>query len=426
MHQENEGLLAVRKRVRNEVVALQDEEDKLRRALGLAPVRAELARPSPQPLQNLPEPVAAAPLPRKKAKPGKQRRVTLPVQQRPRVSAPPPSPIPVGTAPSLPSAPHPPSPPALPCVSLERHPAAESPSNRDVAASSSPGTSAASGGVSDKDVLLGSPPISLPPVSGPPASSSDLTSEENEEIAKLLLECDDSTGTEEGSDSDDDGDTTTAAIAGEGGGGVRDSGRAHREAQANMPAYGVAPPSVWRGSPSRVHPDGKASPFQGTHNAHRKPPPAGGRGIGGVGLAERLARPGDRGVGGGRGQQPNSGREGIGAALRGGRAGRGASGGRGGVKKKNNYFDPNAPVKRRASGRGGASSRGIFGSRGGRSNGRAVVGAPTGSRAVLGVGGRLGCGLTSVVGQRQPAEKATGGAVKPASFPDGNKRPPGL
>lgn len=436
LHQENEGLLAVRKRVRKEVVTLQDEEDELRRALGLPPARSKLVRRSPQPLPPFPESVAAAPPAKKIPKTTKQKRATPPVQQRPRVSTslPPSSPL-VGTAP--PPAPPAPLPPSLPCVSLERQPVAEILSNGGFAASSSPGSAEASGGVADEDVLLGSPPLPLPVLSSP-ASSFDVASGGNDDIAKLLLECDDALSTGDGDDSDSDGDTSTAAVPGGGGGGgggrgAIDPGVTHREAETEMPASGVASSSVWKGSPSRGHPDGKAPPSQGVRTVYRKSPPSGDRSIGVVGSAERPARPNVLGVRGGRGQQPNNGRGGANAALRGGHGGRGASSGRGGVKKKTNYFDPNAPVKRRASGRGGASSRGIFGSRGGHSGGRAVLGVPTGSRGALGVGGRLGNGFTSV-GQRQPVEKAAAGTVRPAgtiapttsSFPDRSKRPPGL
>lgn len=430
VHRENEGLLAVRKRVRKEVVTLQHEEDELRRVLGLPPARSELAPPTPTPLPPLPEPVAAAPPARKKSRAANRKRATQPVQQRPRVSTPPPSPTPVGTAPSLPASPPAKLPLSLPCPSLERHPAAESHSNRVVAGSSSPGSALALHGDGDKDVLLGSP-LSLP-VPSSPANSFDLASGENDDIAKLLLGFDDTAAAGDGNHSAN----TTAAAGGRrgggGGGGIRDPGTAHREAEANTPSSGVAPSSVWRGSPSRGHSDGKTPPSRGKHTAvRRRPPPAGGLDIGGLGPAVGSARPAVVGVGGVRGQQPNSGRGGT--ALRGGRGGRGPSGGRGGVKKKTNYFDPNAPVKRRASGRGGASSRGILGSRGGRSGGRAVVGVPTGSRGALGVGGGLGNVLMSVV-QRQPVEEVAAGAIRPAGtsstatagLPDGNKRPPGL
>ncbi|CAN0328126.1 unnamed protein product, partial [Hapterophycus canaliculatus] len=329
MHQENEGLLAVRKRLRTDVVTLQDEEDKLRRVLGLPPARSELAPPAPAPLPPLPEPLveqvktnskrgikkrsrtttppssAAPSLPPQPAVPGVS---TVPTAASPRVQHP--------TVPSFPTLPtavrqHAPSP--LSRSPSERRPDVERSSGEIVAASTIPGSASTpargdcGGGNEVADAPTRSP--CSPPVPGSPVGSFDLASGENDDIEKLLLGLDDTPTA--GDDSDN------AAVP--------------------------QPPS----------------PMPREHAVGAEPRPTAGRGRGRSGRARADGALGQKQARG-RGRGPVCGDPR-------GRGGNGLGGAGRGVKKKPNYLDLNATVKHRPAGRGGgrASARGRIGSRGG-------------------------------------------------------------
>ncbi|CAM9411224.1 unnamed protein product, partial [Scytosiphon promiscuus] len=102
MHQENEGLLAVRGRLRKEIVTLQDEEDTLRRVLGLPPARAGLAPPAPAPVPHVPEQLVARE--NSKSKRGNNKRPKAAAQPPPSPPSPPSLP-PLPTVPSVPTVP---------------------------------------------------------------------------------------------------------------------------------------------------------------------------------------------------------------------------------------------------------------------------------------------------------------------------------
>ena len=423
MHQEHEGLLAVRGRIRKEVVALQDEEDELRRVLGLPPARSPETVPTTAPaLPMLPDPpaaVAAAAPTRTRRKAKKQKQAT-PVPQQPSVPAPPlppPQPQPPST--------HADTAPFLPA-------ATESVSSRAVAASMPPGLGSSSDGDGDGQALPGGSSPSLP-VPGSPAGSFGRAASDNGDLdlGRLLFESDDDEAARGGSEStvaapapEAPEAPVAAAGAGAAAGGL---GPAHRGAKAKALSSSVAPPNVWKGRPTME-----------VHAAARlELPPSRA-----LGQTAGLARPGvfggardSRGhqSNGGRGMTPGGGRGRGGSAPRGGVAGRSGRGG----KKKPNYFDPNAPVKRRSSGRGGASPRGVFGGRGGRVGvgGRGqALGVPTGSRGAFGVGNGVGNGGVGVVQRQQLVTKNAASAGRaagtkstaPAAGLPLNGRPPGL
>lgn len=328
MYRENEGLLAVRKRLRIEIVTLQDEEDELRRALGLPPARAELVRPSPSPL---PSPPAGSRPRRKGASSKKWSRVATP-------PAPPPPPPLQPPQPPLPPLPKLPSLPTLPTAApstvpshssrpaIERRPNAEKSSSTAVAAAATfPGAAPSPNGGGHHhgvDGLENSPTCSRlsPPMPGSPVGSFgsfEAEPGEHDDIEKLLLGLHEDTATVQGRSGD---------------------------ASITPGALPPAPPQRTVGS---------------------VPQPAAGRGRGGPGRAPARGARGQRQArGSGRGPAAGA------APARGGTV---LGGGRGrGVKRKPNYLDLNAAVKHRPAGRGvgRAATRGRIGSRGGRGGGR--------------------------------------------------------
>lgn len=139
LHQEHEGLLAVRKKLRGEVIALQEEEDELRRSLGLS-----VAHPEPPP----PPPPLLQIRPKRKSISTTQKRTT-PARRRVLPTPPPALKVPQPVAARLPSSP-----------TRQSRP---SETSSDVVAGSLPASA-----LSDK--ALGSPLLSVP---GSPNSSVD-------------------------------------------------------------------------------------------------------------------------------------------------------------------------------------------------------------------------------------------------------------
>ncbi|CBJ31971.1 conserved unknown protein [Ectocarpus siliculosus] len=461
MHQESEGLLAVRKRLRREVVTLQDEEDELRLVLGLPPARSELVLPTlpPPPLPPPVEPSEAVAPAKKKRRSIPQRRTTPPEQGEPSVatgtsscsssspaaangaSVSPQHPSPsvamgasscspatasgAGASPprASPSVATPSSSPAAagsagvarPSVSpsrTERSPvAAASSRSSSIAAASSPQALASAPG--NDDTPMGSP-LSLP-VPGSPVGSFDLAPAENDDIEKLLLGLDSMTG----DDDDDDDDDDIIAPAG-GLGGLR-----HRGVGPAPPP----PPPSFGGAPIGA----RQQPLARERTAGSEPQLSGRRGNGGLNQPESVAGRGTAVGNSVRGQQrPGRGKQ----LLSSGRGGV-ASGGRGrgrGARRAPNYLDLNASFLRRPAGRGaarggrlGSGSRGGRGSggrgppvvgsgRGGRRNGPVGVGG--GSAAARPGGGGLGSGASRrgrVGGRGHLVRGATGSPGAPGA-----------
>ncbi|CAM9196120.1 unnamed protein product [Ectocarpus sp. 6 AP-2014] len=472
MHQESEGLLAVRKRLRREVVTLQDEEDELRLVLGLPPARSELVLPTlPPPLPPPVEPSEAVAPAKKKRRPIPQRRTTPPAQGEPSVatgtsscsssspaaangaSVSPQHPSPsvaigasssspatasgAGASPprASPSVATPSSSPAAavsagvarPSVSpsrTERSPVAAARSrSSSIAAASSPQALASAPG--NDDTPMGSP-LSLP-VPGSPVGSFDLASGENDDIEKLLLGLDSMTG----DDDDDDDDDDIIAPAG-GLGGLRNRGVG--------PALPPPPPASFGGAPIGA----RQQPLARERTAGSQPQLSGRRGNGGLNHPESVAGRGTAVGNGVRGQQrPGRGKQ----LLSSGRGGV-ASGGRGrgrGARRAPNYLDLNASFLRRPAGRGaarggrlGSGSRGGRGSggrgppvvgsgRGGRRNGPVGVGG--GNAAARPGGGGLGSGASRrgrVGGRGHLVRGATGSPGAPGAEGVGDNEPVGV
>ncbi|CAB1116834.1 unnamed protein product [Ectocarpus sp. CCAP 1310/34] len=396
MHQEREGLLAVRTRLRREVVTLQDEEDELRLVLGLPPARSELVLATPPPLPPPVEPSAAVAPAEKKRRPNPQWRTTPPAQGEPSVATgtsfcsssspaaangpsvspqrPSPS-VAIGASSSSPatassagaSPPHaspsvttPSSSPAAafsagvapPSVSpprTERSPvAAASSRSSSIAAASSPQALASTPG--NDDTPMGSPLSLLVP--GSPVGSFDPASGENDDIEKLLLGLDSMTG----DDDNDDDDDIVAPAGGLGGLRYRGAGPAP-----------LPPPPSSGGAPIGA----RQQPFARQRTAGSGPQLSGRRGSGGLNQPESVAGRGTAVGNGVRGQQQPRRGEQLLSSGRGGVASGGKGRGRG-ARRAPNYLDLNASFLRRPAGRGVASARGGrlgSGSRGGRGGG---------------------------------------------------------
>lgn len=393
MHQENEGLLAVRKRLRKEVVTLQDEEDKLRRMLGLPPARQELPPPAPAPLPGVPDPLEVARTKKKRAgRNKKQRKATTPPPPTvPSAPAAPTAVLPRASRPTEPTAPtssaaaprH--APPPRPS---ERRTDVEHSSGGTVAASgiSGPASTPASGdgGGSDHSGQPTVPTIPTLPAAAPRHAPSPPPTERRPEVERSA----DGTAAASGIP----GSASASARGGGGGGEAHDPATGPPPCSLPVPGSPVSsfdlasgenddierlllgldddtPTAGENGSGNNTAPLPPSSPAPRERTLGAEPRPSAGRGRGGrSGRALPDGAAGQKGARGrGRGPLSSSQRDtGLSSAGR-------------GVKKKPNYLDFNAAVKHRPAGRvgGRGAARGRIGNRGG-GRGAPVVGAGRG------------------------------------------------